>query len=498
MVLLPRAVRRAALSSALVLLGAATLRAAPARNVRVSKLFTDHMVLQRDVPIRIWGKADGPGTVGVTLARAKAEASVRDGKWTAELPAMAAGGPHTLAIRGANTVTIRDVMVGEVWIASGQSNMKMTVTACLGKKGAGSAADLPGVRLLKLDETCRYEEQDEIASGGWKPFSRGSVSSFSAVAYFFAVEVHRHAKVPVGVIGSYWDGSPAQAWMSRGALAGDPDFAEHVRKLERDMAKAAKPSGLGKYQRNVPSGLYNGMIRPLAPYGVRGVIWYQGESNALGSTPSHHPKQYEKLFPALIRNWRDVFGREIAFYYVQLSTHRTRQKEPLNKYDKISYFPQLRDAQTRTLSVPNTGMAVSIDIGSPSGNIHPKNKKDVGKRLALIARAKLYGERDLVYSGPVYRSHRAAGGKIEIEFDHAGGGLVGRGGPLEGFVVAGGDRKFVWAQARIVGKDKVQVWADAVPQPKAVRYAWHSNPLWSLKNREGLPASPFRTDDWKK
>jgi sialate O-acetylesterase len=353
--------------------------------------------------------------------------------------------------------------------------------------------------------------------GQWVECSPQTVGHFSAVGYFFGRELHRQLNEPIGLIHSSWGGTPAEAWTSRPALEENPacepiltrykealaQYPQAQAQYEEDMAKwkeaaaqareagtppPRRPSApLGPTSHWAPAGLYNGMIAPLVSYVVRGAIWYQGESNA------GRAYQYRELFPTLIKSWRTAWDRtDFPFLFVQLANYMDRRPEP-----NESNWAELREAQLMTLDVPNTGMAVIVDIGDAK-NIHPKNKQDVGKRLALWALAQTYGK-NVVYSGPLYQSMEKKGDKIVLHFDHVGGGLVARGAPddraLPGFALAGADRRFVWADARIEG-ETVVVSSPQIADPLAVRYAWADNPVCSLYNRAGLPASPFRTDTW--
>ncbi|UCF14994.1 MAG: hypothetical protein JSW59_16420, partial [Phycisphaerales bacterium] len=348
----------------------------------------------------------------------------------------------------------------------------------------------------------------------WSLCSPESVPGFSAVGYFFGRELHKELNVPIGLVHTSWGGTPAEAWTRREVLEAHDQFEpilarqadiiarypqayrEYEQKLEEwnKAAEKAKADGekpprkpgapRGPDHPHSPAGLYNGMISPLVPYGIQGAIWYQGESNA------GRAYQYRRLFPAMIKNWRKDWRQgNFPFLFVQLANFRATKEEP-----DESNWAELREAQSMTLSLPNTGMATIIDIGD-ANDIHPRNKQDVGKRLALWALAETY-KKNLVYSGPIYESMKVESGKIRLSFDHVGSGLVARGGEaLTGFAIAGADRKFVWADARIDG-NTVVVGSDDVDKPVAVRYAWADNPVCNLYNKENLPASPFRTDDW--
>ncbi|MDR1192065.1 MAG: sialate O-acetylesterase [Verrucomicrobiales bacterium] len=651
-----------------------TLSISANAELRLAAIFTDHLVLQRDQPIPVWGTADAGVTVSVALgdktATAKADAA---GQWLAKLPAAPASGePQNLTVSaGADQVTISDVLVGEVWLCSGQSNMEMSVGSALNAREEIAAAGHPQIRLLHVTRQTANSPRASF-SGTWTACTPLTVRNFSAAGYFFGRELRQQLNVPVGLINASWGGTPAETWVRSSFLAGQPDYtdllaqrdtrvfsddkadrefldnaerqltdwqdkiaglvktagepeaawfnadyqyppAENWRPLtvpgnvesatgkradgvfllrktvslpaaDADVAATLKLGPLPDYDytwvngrlvgstvdtqnlnsRNtirkyqIPAGvlragpnvivirlvnwhadcfvgqdqrfpleltpadgqpvslagadwharletdlglrppdplggrhsltgvLYDGMIAPLIPYGIRGAIWYQGESNA------GRARQYRTLFPALIANWRQDWGEgDFPFYFVQLANFRPRLDQPA----KYSEWAELREAQTLALALPNTGMAVTIDIGD-AADIHPRNKQEVGRRLALNALAKTYG-RDIEYSGPALRDVNISGNQVTLTFDHAGKGLVNgnqAGGP-RGFAVAGADRKFYWAEATVSG-DTVTVSAAEVPAPVAVRYAWADNPAADLYNADGLPASPFRTDDW--
>jgi sialate O-acetylesterase len=437
----------------------------------------------------------------------------QDGKWAFNMNCPEAGGPYEMTLTGKNAITIKNIMAGEVWVCSGQSNMQWSVKASANPEQEIAEANYPDIRLFTVERKVAQQPQSDC-TGSWTSCSPETVPDFSAVAYFFGRELHKRLDVPIGLIHTSWGGTPAEAWTRRDALEADADFEpiltryddaiakypqakeEYEKKLEewKQAAEKAKAEGekaprkprppFGPGNPHSPAGLYNAMIAPLIPYGIQGAIWYQGESNA------GRAYQYRKLFPAMIKNWRDDWGQgDFPFLFVQLANFMAIKPEPGE-----SAWAELREAQLMTLSLPNTGMAVIIDIGEAE-DIHPKNKQDVGKRLALWALAKTHGK-ELVYSGPIYKSMKAEGNQVILNFDHVGGGLVAKADEqLKGFAVAGEDRKFVWADARIDG-DTVVVSSEDVSEPVAVRYAWADNPVCNLYNKEGLPASPFRTDDW--
>jgi sialate O-acetylesterase len=498
--------------------GALELRA----DVKLPKLISDGMVLQQGTKVNIWGTADPGEHVTVALQDQRANA-VADGTghWQLKLGPLSPGGPFMLTVAGKNTLVLPDVLVGEVWVCSGQSNMEMPVGVDPGGWSSGvlnyqdeiARADYPTLRMFTVQHAVADKPQTDV-QGSWVAAHGQAVGEFSATAYFFGRDLQKVLNVPIGLIHSSWGGTTAEAWTSRGTLESATEFksilddgtkllstypkifqdyeqqlAEWRResdKAEADGAVVPPPPSVPKDPRSdsaLPSGLFNGMVMPLTPYTIRGVIWYQGESN------SDRPFQYRKLFPAMIRDWRQNWGEgDFPFLYVQLANwgvHTLKWR-----------WPELREAQSMALSLPKTGMAVTIDIGDGS-NIHPKNKQEVGYRLALAAQGIAYG-RDVIYSGPTYESMAVEGGTIRLHFQHADGGLVAKSQSIisvSGFEIAGEDRKFVGADARIDG-NTVVVSSGEVAHPVAVRYAWGMNPRPSIYNGAGLPASPFRTDPW--
>jgi len=616
---------------------------AEASTLRLARVFADHMVLQRDQPVRVWGWAESGADVIVRIGdHAAATSAGSDGRWELLLPPFEAGGPWTLTVESGTTLTVSDVLFGDVWVASGQSNMEWRLSSGVVDGAREIAeADYPDIRFFDVPNVVSPEPRAHLEDGGWRICTPENAPDMSAVAYFFARHLHREMGVAVGIVDATWGGTPAEAWTSAEMLLTLPDYRDRVaeilesdrdweqelreneargearQELIRDLEKATSygvhrpeyddtswktvrlpneeplsdvvwlrktfaletvedsgyelrlgafgnvnavfvggtevhhqtgneqtrkasvPAGALKRGDNVmairalngwnnqvrvgepgpvelrggdavvdlegewryrntveppmpeyvryshtPTFLYNAMIAPIAGYTLKGAIWYQGESNA------GRAHAYRTLFPTMIQDWR-VRWREghFPFLFVQLANWRARKPQPA-----ASDWAELREAQLMTLAVPDTGMAVTIDIGE-ADDIHPRNKQDVGERLALAARKLAYGE-DLVYSGPIYRSMEVQGQEVVLSFDHVGGGLAARDGEaLTGFAMAGEDRQFAWAEARIEG-DRVIVSSDLVPDPVAVRYAWADNPAGNLTNREGLPASPFRTDTW--
>jgi sialate O-acetylesterase len=546
-------------------------------DVRLPGIFGSHMVLERDTKLPVWGWANAGEAVTVKLGehtvRTTADA---DGKWRVALdPVKLAAAPLTLTVTGHNRLTFEDVLVGDVWICSGQSNMEFSF-----RWGAHNAAaeilkaDEPQLRLFTVAKRISLEPVTEV-HGEWKVCSPATMADFSSVGYFFGRELSHSLNRPIGLISAPWSGVPAQAFISLSALQKNPPFAHYIShyhyiadtfpkaqaaypatlavfwaqtkqwnesvaptydaKLKEwqkaaDQAKASgkpappKPEPStpkprypnGPYvEPATPTVLYNGMIAPLIPYALKGVIWYQGESNggpiAYGNgmifadeSNAYKGGEYQTLFPRLIADWRERWHQgDFPFLYVQLANYTKGQIKPSE-----GGWAYLREAQLKTLALANTGIAVTIDIGDAK-DIHPKDKLDVGLRLALAAKHVAYRQ-DLVYSGPIYDAMKIETNTIRLTFKHTGGGLQIRVPPwtptgtqqpapteLTGFAIAGADRNWVWAKAQIDG-NTVVVSSDQVPLPVAVRYGWASNPSCDLYNKEGLPASPFRTDDWPK
>ena len=651
--------------------------------VSLPTLFSDHMVLQRDEPVVVWGFANPDEAVRVTFAEQTLD-TVADnsGVWRVTLSAMPAGGPHTMAVSGSNTLTIQDVYIGEVWLCSGQSNMQWSVRNSNNAQEEAASADWPLIRMYSVKLTLSEAPQKDVA-GGWAVCSPETVGHFSAVGYFFGRDLFQELDVPIGLVRSSWGGSRIESWIPRQALLTRPDFAEQIEQIDTLKAAYAKnkqsldaeyqaalktyqvqtaewkellnqggngiaekwmsgegdgwqaievpgawesagitelsefdgvlwyvrevdipndwagqaltlklgaiddldatyfngqmightgtdthnhwmhprvyhipgemvtagkavlavrvvdtggsggiiggmdgltlalsdhqsdpidlaglwrfkidfpssemppyptapvdPSRVGAEFRS-PSAIYNGILHPLVPYTLRGTIWYQGESNAHGMQMA---REYRELLSLMIQNWRDLWSKpDMPFGIVQLANYRAPMPEPTN-----SFWAELRESQLQTFkTVPNTGLAVTIDIGD-ANDIHPRNKQEVGRRLALWALANVYGRDDLVWSGPIYQSMHIEDGKACLMFDHVDGGLKVRDdNKLKGFAIAGVDGKYVWAEAKIVG-DEVMVWSDAIPEPVSVRYGWADNPdTANLINASGLPASPFQAD----
>lgn len=499
------------------LFAAATASAA----VRLPSLISDHMVLQAESKSNVWGWADPQEEVTVKFGDKTERATAgADGKWSVRLAGLKAGTAGDLTVKGTNELTVKDVLVGEVWVASGQSNMEWQVNGAQNKEAEIAAAKFPEVRMFNLKKAAEKQPKDDC-TGVWAVTTPETVGSFSAVGYFFARHLHETLKQPVGIIHTSWGGTPAEFWTPAPVIEADPDFKNIAERWEqlaaaypkarenydaalakwRETSAAAKAEGKpvpkqptpprGGDAFGAPGCLYNGMIEPVLPYTIRGAIWYQGESNASAA------EQYRKLFPTMIMSWRQNWARaglagsempDFPFLFVQLANFRAREEQPVD-----SSWAALREAQLMTLELPHTGMAVAIDIGE-ADDIHPKNKQEVGRRLALNAEATVYFQ-DKEFSGPIFSGAQPEEGRIRLSFRHAEGLKAQDGGALKGFAVAGEDKKFVWAEAKIEG-DHIVVSSPEVPKPVAVRYAWADNPECNLVNAAGLPASPFRSDDW--
>jgi sialate O-acetylesterase len=461
--------------------------------VKTPAVIGNGMVLQRGMEVPVWGTADPGEQVTVHFQDQEVSATAKpDGRWAVRFKKLKAGGPFEMVIQGKNKLVLKDVLVGEVWVCSGQSNMEMQLQACTGAPDTIRDSTNPKIRLFTVAHAyvpkpatdvkvvrpvAAIEDKGRVNLAGdvkgiWLPCGPRTVPGFSAVAYYFGRDLQKKLKVPVGLIHTSVGGTPAEFWTSAEALAAN---------------RALK--GLRG------SGLYNGMIAPLIPYAIRGAIWYQGESNAGGPVRA---RQYETLFPTMIEDWRARWHQgDFPFLFVQIAPWRIppakdKAGKPVPNVAAQQGWPALREAQRLTLKkVPNTAMAVITDVGD-ANDIHPRNKAPVGDRLAREALALAYGEK-IEYSGPAYAAMRVEGDRGIIQFDHLGGGLVAKGGPLTGFTIAGEDGKFVPAKAEIRG-DEVVVRSPEVKHPAAVRYGWSDNPEVNLWNKAGLPASPFRTD----
>jgi sialate O-acetylesterase len=532
-------------------------------------LFGDHMVLQQEMALPVWGWADAGEKVTVTIGTESATATAgADGTWMVKLPPLPNGAPPvTVTVAGKNKLTFSDVLVGDVWLCSGQSNMEFSLSQAHNVRDVLPTISDPQLRFFVVERTPSIKPATDIKRelrpgstalifGSWLVCDSRTAVECSAVAYFFGHELRTTLNRPVGLIESSWGGTPAQSWTSLAGLQKEPSLQAYVDGYNKQMAtynatigalpaqQAAYKAALDKWNQdygnayntsikawndataqaliakqplpkrpappavpqprpppdpngngNTPSALFNGMIAPLIPFAIKGAIWYQGESNAMAA------QEYRTLFPGMITDWRQHWGEgDFPFLFVELAGYRAPQHG--------ADWPVIREAQIKALALPNTGLASAVDIGDPT-YIHPADKYDVGLRLALAARHVAYGQ-NLVYSGPMYDAMKVEGNAIRVSFTQTGGGLVIGKAPwipgsmaktplsttdLEDFQIAGADHNWVPAQAKIDG-DSVVVSSPQVAQPVAVRYGWANSPRINLYNKEGLPASPFRTDDW--
>lgn len=503
----------------IILVGIGLSASFAAADLKLPTIIGDHMVLQQKQVNPLWGW-DAPGTE-VTVqfgAQTKTAKAGSDGKWTVKLDPLDANAvPANLVIRGSSTVNVADVLVGEVWMCSGQSNMGFDVNGDWNAEVETLASNHPNLRLISVPQVGTQELQDDF-KGQWAASTPESCKNFSAVGFFYGRFLHEILGVPVGLIDNSWGGSAAEAWVRRDTIEGDPRFAalmegwrkreadlnseeslkgyeEALAKWEADSAAAAKagerPPRRPQNPKQILSGnqrpgnIFAGVVHPTLTYGIKGVIWYQGESNA------GRAWEYAQLFPFMIEQWRKEWGQgDFPFYWVQLADYMAEKSEPGE-----SAWAELRASQTKTLELPNTGEAVIIDLGE-ANDIHPKNKYDVAARLVRWALAKNYGK-TMEPQSPTFKSHQVDGNKLVLHFEHTGGGLrTVDVNEVSGFAICGEDRKWVWADAKIVENDTIALSSANVPNPVAARYAWADNPVCNVYARNGLPLTPFRTDDF--
>ncbi|MFT4590162.1 MAG: sialate O-acetylesterase [Candidatus Binatia bacterium] len=503
-------------------------------DIRMPALFTDNMVLQRGVSVPIWGFASEGEKVTVKYQRQSVSAKTKNGRWIVNLKPLRVGKPGDLVIDGRNRIQLKNVVVGEVWICSGQSNMFWPMSKC----GEAGETDIANSRNfdLRLFQVEKKKSDKPLADldmpwnqgkYGWQVSGNQAAYDFSAVAYYFGKKLQADLKVPVGLIHTSWGGSPIEVWMSDTSLRSYQDISDnHILSTGNYRAAQAKYfANLKKYEADVkegkkgkddkplrkpnaprepwkPSSLYNAMIHPLLPFACKGAIWYQGESNASRAW------QYRSLLPDMIKQWRREFGQsDFTFLTVQLAPydrdHRSENRTiaEITESPEEGTFAELREAQLITAQRDTRGgIAVITDYGDPH-DIHPIAKKPVGERLALAARGIAYKEKSLTYSGPIYKAmkyikNKDSIDKIALRFDHVGKGLTAKDGDLKGFAICGSDKIWKWADVEIVG-DTVEVSHADIAKPESVRYGWADYPVCNLFNKDGLPASPFRTDRYK-
>ena len=481
--------------------------------VTLPAILSDHAVLQQSSRVPIWGAADPGEKITVEFAgQSHTTIAGVDGKWQIALNPLKVGAPQTLTIRGKQTLTIQDVLVGEVWLGSGQSNMAMTVARSKDFDTEKNHANFPLIRQFKEDSAAANQAQT-VGQGRWVLCSPETVGGFSAALYFFGRELHQILQAPVGLINSSVGGTPIESWIAPEVQRASPALRPFFAAVQKENAAIASPEAVEQYTRNLAEweaaqktartqkqkaarkpvnpvevaarkgnlgGLYNGKISPLIPYALRGALWYQGEANStLAKAPFYEPQ-----LALLVRDWRSRWGYDFPFAWVQLPNFTGAGRD----------WPMVREAMLKNLALPQTGMAITIDVGE-ANDIHPKNKQAVGHRLALWALGTVYGQKVAATSGPLPAGHTIRGQEIILSFRHTDGGLAVGGDALTGFVVAGDDHQWKPAQARLDG-NTVVVSSPLVPKPLAARYAWENFPSCNLFNGAGLPASPFRTDDW--
>jgi sialate O-acetylesterase len=501
-------------------------------DVRLPRIFTDNMVLQRDMPVRVWGWADAGEAVSATLAGSKASTQAdEDGRWSLELPSLKTGDNLELTVKGKNSLTLKNVVVGDIWVCSGQSNMEMDLGGCLGAEEDIKAAGLPKIRRIKSNhEQAAQPDMDAPTATPWQVCSPDTARGFTAVGFYFAREIQQKTGVPIGIVDDNWGGTPIEPWVPTQGLelvaelrpeftarqeaikAFRAELPKGLALLEGWIAKTRKNLADGTETSPMPaipthpggngwSGMYNAMIHPFVHLPIKGALWYQGESNGGEGETYYHKMR------ALIGGWRQQWGQgDFPFYFVQLASFQAPTDNPAD----ANGWPRLREAQTKSLSIPDTGMAVILDTVplAEAGDIHPRNKYDVGLRLARWALNRDYGQKALEVSGPLFKALKIEGSTARATFEHVGQGLMvgkkegrtaaieNKEGKLKRFAIAGADKQWHWAEA-VIDNDTVVVSSPEVTEPVAVRYAFQMNPDGAnLYNRDGLPAGPFRTDTW--
>jgi len=476
-------------------------------NVKVNPLFGDNAVLQRRKPIAVWGTAEPDEVVVVKLQNTCTNTTAdKSGNWMVHLPAFEAGGPYCLTVKGKNRLVFHNVYVGEVWLCSGQSNMVMPVSYAKDSKKDIEQSNNPNLHLFWVQENLSKAPGTDL-NASWQLANPETVREFSAVAYYFGRALQKTARMPVGIIFSAYPGTAIKVWMSNESITASrdtvqldppPDFQEQREKFDKEMqewklkVREARDKGLDEPAMPVLTGDFyanssgfNGMINPIVPYSLRGVAWYQGEADFQA------PEKWRHLFAYMIDDWRQRWrDPTLPFVYVQVPGHGKKLDRPAE-----SHWAQLRESQLMARRIPYAYMVCTIDSSvSDDINLHPREKREVGERIAQVALGCVY-KCAVPFSGPIYDSMNVVGNKVELTFRYADGGLISKDGKLQGFTIAGVDKTFLPAQSRIEGNEVV-VWSDKVPKPVAVRYSWAPNPDGNLYNKNNLPAPPFRTDRW--
>ncbi|SIS49028.1 sialate O-acetylesterase [Zobellia uliginosa] len=478
--------------------------------IKVAHIFGSHMVLQRNQNNPIWGTASVGEKITISFAGSSYQTVAdKNGDWRVKLDALKAGGPYSLTVQGKNKITFEDILIGEVWICTGQSNMQWSVENSNDAEIEVLSADYPEIRLFSIPLVGSPEKQSEIKDSTWVACSPKTIPKFSAAGYFFGRKLHKALNVPIGLINASWGASSLETWIPREAIEENYEHPEFLKdwdwrvsvftdQMLNDYTKeykaweaAGKPGQKMRPPRDIrtaqnrPGNGFNGVINPVIGYGIKGVIWCQGEGN-LG-----RGHQYSKLFPILINSWRKRWKQgDFPFYWIQIASMKEKDTKPTT-----SSWAQLREGQSKTLSLPNTGEVVSMDLGERN-NIHYRNKQTIGNRLARLALDQAYGY-DIEGQTPRYRTMKIKDNKIVISFSHIDKGLYTfNSNTVKGFSIAGVDQKFVWAEATIIGKDKVEVYSDKIEKPVAVRYAWADMPVANLYDKNDLPVACFRTDTW--
>lgn len=460
----------------------------------IPAIFSDNMILQRQMRPPIWGKAKPGAEVKIKMGmeQLKTHANTR-GEWMEYLPEPKLGNEYSIEISsGSEQKTFKNVIAGDVYYAGGQSNMQYALSEMTGGEEEVKNANFKNIRLFTVPRTVSYTPRYDLSNSHvehpshrkWVPCTSENAKKFSAVAYSFAKKIYTEEKVPVGIINVTWGGTYIESHTSLEANKSLPYNEQGIAEVESKTEKDTVPINYAKETPRHPAVIFNAMINPLIPYGIKGFIWYQGEHN--WAYPFRYREQFKTFITDLRQRWKQGY---LPFYFVQVPGFGDRRSAPME-----DFWSTLRESQANALGLPSTAMVVTLDLGD--ADLHPKNKKPMGERLAMFAQKNLYGKKNLIVGGPVYKSYSVNRDTVEITFDNVGLGLVLKDDTVKGFSIAGLDKKFYWAEAKIKG-NKVFVYSKKVSCPQSVRYAWGENPHFSLFNREEFPSSSFRTDDWE-